>query len=162
MVVCLFMLFSFYIFLFLFLLPMVYTVFIICLFLNVFFNEYRELEIKAAGQWFLLFFGESLCSLLMILVITNALTSWETQVRSSWITTTILNHSANSSANNSSSTTTNNNNSTTNNSSTTTNTTKSAIMMMATEQTRILPSTAAAYSAAANKAQYQAIPQQEK
>lgn len=41
---------------------------------------------QTAGQWFLLLIGEGVSSLLMILVITNALAAWETHVRTSWVT----------------------------------------------------------------------------
>lgn len=46
----------------------------------------REMEVQTAGQWFLLLVGEGVSSLLMTLVITNALASWETHVRTSWVT----------------------------------------------------------------------------
>jgi hypothetical protein len=44
------------------------------------------MEVQTAGQWFLLLVGEGVSSLLMTLVITNALASWETHVRTSWVT----------------------------------------------------------------------------
>lgn len=44
------------------------------------------MEVQTAGQWFLLLIGEGVSSLLMILVITNALAAWETHVRTSWVT----------------------------------------------------------------------------
>lgn len=44
---------------------------------------FREWQTKAAGHFFLLLIGESLSGLVMILMMTNALTGWETQVRAS-------------------------------------------------------------------------------
>jgi hypothetical protein len=43
----------------------------------------QEWQTKAAGHFILLLIGESLSGLVMILVMTNALTGWETQVRAS-------------------------------------------------------------------------------
>jgi hypothetical protein len=47
------------------------------------FAGVQEWQTKDAGHYFLLLIGESFSGLIMILAMTNALTSWETQVRTS-------------------------------------------------------------------------------